>query len=109
MDWFAAIPGIEDLETAEDFFDFFRVSYESSVVRSKHLHLMHYFHQQIEQLTDTAATASMAARFSLARHVLQQSYQAFLDETVQQQSTLRVFVKQRPSFVPLTDLQGVRW
>ncbi len=52
MDWFTSLDGIEELESAEAFLDFFGIPYEAAQVRSKRLHIMHHFNQQIKVMHD---------------------------------------------------------
>jgi nitrogenase-stabilizing/protective protein len=39
MDWFTSLDGVEELESAEAFLDFFGIPYEAVQVRSKRLHI----------------------------------------------------------------------
>lgn len=107
MNWLLTLSGIDELETAEDFFDFFHVPYDASQLRSKHLHVMHAFHQRVDQLASMAKTASEPARFAMAKRELQQSYHLFAHQTVNAHSTLGIYERQRPSFIPLTAMQEV--
>lgn len=49
MDWFTSLDGVDELETTEAFLDYFGISYEPLQVRSKRLHIMHHFNQQIKK------------------------------------------------------------
>lgn len=108
MNWLLSLSGIEELETAEDFFRFFNIPYDMAQLQSKHLHIMHLFHQRVLPLASMAETASDAARFAMAKRVLQQCYAQFAHQPVKTHSSLGIYERQRPSFIPLSTLQKVR-
>ena len=106
MDWFTSLDGIEELESAEAFLDFFGIPYEAAQVRSKRLHIMHHFNQQIKKAkADRCLTEQ--DRFLLARTLLADSYQAFHHHEVKEHSTLGVYSRLTPSFVGFAQLQEV--
>lgn len=107
MNWLLSLPGIDELETAEDFFRFFNIPYEMAQLQSKHLHIMHLFHQRIVPLALMAETASEAARFAMAKRELQQCYTQFAHQMVKTHSSLGIYERQRPSFIPFSALQKV--
>ena len=41
MDWFTSLPDIDELETAEEFLEYFDVPFEAAQVRVSRLHIMH--------------------------------------------------------------------
>ena len=47
MQWFYQIPGVDELESAESFFDFFSVPYEPAVLRSRCLLVLKAFHHKL--------------------------------------------------------------
>jgi nitrogenase-stabilizing/protective protein len=106
MDWFTSLDGVEELESAEAFFDYFGVPYETVQVRSKRLHIMHHFNQQIKN-ADSARCANEQDRFLLAKTLLAESYRTFDHQDVKEHSTLGVYSRLTPSFVAFTQLQEV--
>ncbi len=46
MEWFLALDGVDELESAEDFLNHFSVEYQPEKVRVIRLHLMHRGLQQ---------------------------------------------------------------
>jgi nitrogenase-stabilizing/protective protein len=106
MDWFTSLDGVDELESAEAFLDFFGIPYEAAQVRSKRLHIMHHFNQQIKKAkTDRCLTEQ--DRFLLAKTLLTDSYQTFHHQEVKEHSTLGVYSRLTPSFVTFAQLQEV--
>ncbi len=120
MEWFNAIPGIDEIDTAEGFFDFFALPYDPSVIVAKRMHIMGDFHQRLAAIISVpladlpAGEAGEAARnqayWSLARHLLGLSYDHFLQGTLAAQSGLAVYQRNagRRFFTPLSALSEVR-
>ena len=46
MEWFYQIPGVDELDTAESFFEFFSVPYDPLVLRHCCLPVLREFHQR---------------------------------------------------------------
>ncbi len=106
MDWFTSLDGVDELETTEAFLDHFGISYEPLQVRSKRLHIMHHFNQQIKKAkADRCLTEQ--DRFLLAKTLLTDSYLAFHHQEVKEHSTLGVYSRLTPSFVTFSQLQEV--
>lgn len=106
MDWFTSLDGVDELETAEAFLDYFGIPYEAAQVRSKRLHIMHHFNQKIKT-AKVDRCLNEQDRFLLAKTLLADSYQAFHHQDVKEHSTLGVYSRLTPSFVALTQLQEV--
>lgn len=117
MEWFNALPGVDELENAEDFFAYFELACDPAVIRARRLHIMHDFHQRLAgvislPLTDIAPGEAGELRrhkayWQLARRLLSQSYQRFVAGEVASQSGLSVYRRHQPSFTPLSDLTEV--
>ncbi len=118
MEWFNTLPGIDDIDTAEGFFDFFQLPYEQSVIRAKRLHIMHDFHRRLAGIIslpladapegEAGEPARIQARWSLARHLLGESYHHFLQGTLAAQSGLSVYQRDKRCFTPWSALTEVR-
>lgn len=105
MEWLESLAGIEELESAEAFLDYFGVAYDPAQVRISRLHIMHRFHQA---LCGAAAPEELPGRHALAARLLAEAYQAFAGIPVREQSSLRVYQRLEPQFVPLSALREVR-
>ena len=106
MDWFTSLDGIEELESAEAFLDFFGIPYEAAQVRSKRLHIMHHFNQQIKN-ANSERCMNEQDRFLLAKTLLAESYRNCHHQDVKSNSTLGVYNRLTPSFVAMSKLQEV--
>jgi len=77
MEWFYQIPGVDELESAESFFDFFSVPYESQALRNRCLPVLTAFHRKLH---DNVPLRNLLeddprAPWLLARRLLVESYQ----------------------------------
>jgi nitrogenase-stabilizing/protective protein len=106
MDWFTSLDGVDELESAEAFLDFFGIPYEAAQVRSKRLHIMHHFNQQIKN-ANSERCMNEQDRFLLAKTLLAESYRNFHHQDVKSNSTLGVYNRLAPSFVAMSKLQEV--
>lgn len=107
MDWFTALEGVDELETAEDFLDFFEIEYDPEQVRINRLHIMHRFNQKLTQAS-TERCVSANDRYLLAQSLLGECYATFHKQEARLHSSMNVYKRLEPSFVPLSQLQGVR-
>ncbi|WP_213992190.1 nitrogenase-stabilizing/protective protein NifW [Sodalis sp. dw_96] len=120
MEWFNAIPGIDEIDTAESFFDFFELPYDPSVIVAKRMHIMGDFHQRLAAIIsvplenipegEAGVTARDKAHWTLARHLLGLSYDHFLQGTLATQSGLAVYQRNNNKryFIPLSSLTEVQ-
>ncbi|TKI03469.1 nitrogenase-stabilizing/protective protein NifW [Martelella alba] len=77
MEWFYQIPGVEGLDSAESFFEFFAVGYEPQTLRRRCLPVLNEFHRR---LRDDVPLRNLLeddprAPWLLARRLLAESYQ----------------------------------
>ncbi len=107
MDWFTSLPDIDELETAEEFLEYFDVPFEADQVRVSRLHIMHQFHTRLQRM-NFSVTLPEADRMTLARQLLEESYQQFHHQEVRKHSSLQVYQRQEPCFIPLEQLMEVQ-
>ena len=105
MEWFMSLEGVSELESAEDFLHHFCVPHDPAQVRHLRLPLMHGFHQRLAELS--AVPPDEAGRFALAQGVLTAVYQGLAQGCVAEQSSLRVYRRLDPLFIPLSSLSEV--
>ncbi len=74
-------------------------------MRHLRLHLMHGFHQRLAELS--AIPTDEAGRFALAQSVLTAVYQGLTQGCVAEQSSLRVYRRLDPLFIPFSQLSEV--
>lgn len=96
---------LEELESAEDFLEYFAVAFDPAVVQVNRLHILQRFHDYLQQREAMMPEAGEARRTAYAR-LLQQAYQDFVDSSGPDQKVFKVFRRQavREIFVPLADL-----
>ncbi|AUV01174.1 nitrogenase-stabilizing/protective protein NifW [Phytobacter ursingii] len=77
MEWFYQIPGVDELESAESFFEFFSVPYEPAVLRSRCLLVLKAFNQKLRANVPlrNLLEDDTRAPWLLARRLLAESYQ----------------------------------
>lgn len=77
-------PELHDLESVEDFFEFYQIPYNSTIVLSRRFHILKRFREylQQEQLLDGDSTNSQV--WQKQRSFLMQSYQEAIHFSPQQ-------------------------
>lgn len=96
------IEEMADLESAEDFLDFFGVPYDPTVVTVNRLHILQRFH-------DYLRGAGKTPEFETWRGLLARAYDDFVRSTPQAEGVFRVFKRaQGIATVPLTAIGRAR-
>lgn len=99
---------IEDLESAEDFLQYFAVAYEQSVVHVNRLHILQRFHNYLQQAADSMPDDEQAKR-AVYTKLLERAYQDFVDSDAQTEKVFKVFNmgigEPLTAFVALTDIK----
>jgi nitrogenase-stabilizing/protective protein len=92
------IEQMEELESAEDFLDFFAVPYDPAVVNVNRLHILQRFH-------DYLRGAGQKPEFETWRGLLARAYDDFVHSTPQAEGVFRVFKRaQGIATVPITSI-----
>lgn len=99
---------LEELESAEDFLDFFDVGYDPGVVQVNRLHILQRFHNHLAQ-QEADLPSACEARFAFYQQLLGQAYQSFVGSSAQQEKVLKIFRRGKPGsgFVSLDSIGGV--
>ncbi len=93
-----------DLESAEDFLNYFEIPFEQRVVHVNRLHILQRFHNYLKAATMPGDVAGMRATYIAA---LSQAYQDFVNSDAQTEKVLRVYQKASgTSFFSLDQLSG---
>jgi nitrogenase-stabilizing/protective protein len=97
---------LDELESAEDFLNYFGVVFDPAVVHVNRLHILQRFHDylgKIEQEPDNAP-----ARFTLYAELLRTAYQDFVDSDARTEKVFRVFHMNEPPHaeISLNDLMS---
>lgn len=93
-----------DLESAEDFLDYFGIAYDAAVVQVNRLHILQRFHDYLAQVETMPQSAP--ARFALHQDLLQGAYQDFVQSNARAEKVFKVFKQQQPVTVGLNTLLG---
>lgn len=96
---------LEELESAEDFLDFFGLDYDASIVQVNRLHILQRFHDYLAKGGDSLPKDDDAKR-EVYRHLLARAYQDFVDSDALTEKVFKVFHSHGPqtAFVPISDL-----
>ena len=99
---------LEDLESAEDFLQYFAVPYEPSVVHVNRLHILQRFHDYLLKASDSMPEYETAKR-AVYKKLLERAYQDFVESDAQTEKVFKVFNmgigEPQTAFVPLTDIK----
>jgi nitrogenase-stabilizing/protective protein len=97
-----------DLESAEDFLQYFAVDYEQSIVHVNRLHILQRFHDYLLQASDNMPDDDLAKR-AVYKKLLERAYQDFVESDAQTEKVFKVFNmgigEPETAFVPLTDIK----
>lgn len=95
---------LEDLESAEDFLDYFGVDYDRHVVQVSRLHILQRFHDYLRYRADAGDAGYEHYRSCLAR-----AYEDFVRSDAQTEKVFRVFKRAAGiATVPLTSIRRAR-
>lgn len=97
---------LEELESAEDFLQFFELSYDQSVVHVNRLHILQRFHDYLSKSEEQIPEEETAKR-AVYKTLLQQAYSDFVESDAQTEKVFKVFKMGEPqtAFVSLGDIK----
>lgn len=99
------IEEMEELESAEDFLQYFQLDYDQTVVHVNRLHILQRFHNYLQQGADSMPEHETALR-AIYKRLLMQAYQDFVESDAQTEKVFKVFhMGEQNSFVALTDIK----
>lgn len=85
---------LDELETAEDFLDYFGVAFEPTIVHVNRLHILQRFHDYLGEVDEPPDSA--AARYRLYADLLHGAYQDFVGSDARTEKVFRVFKMREP-------------
>jgi nitrogenase-stabilizing/protective protein len=93
---------LEELESAEDFLNYFDISFDPHVVQVNRLHILQRFHNYLEQ-DENALSGNEETRHETYKRLLQKAYQDFSISDALTEKVFKVFHTQgvQEFFVPL--------
>jgi nitrogenase-stabilizing/protective protein len=97
-----------DLESAEDFLQYFGIDYNESIVHVNRLHILQRFHDYLLQASDNMPEDETQKR-AVYTKLLERAYQDFVESDAQTEKVFKVFNmgigEPETAFVPLTDIK----
>jgi nitrogenase-stabilizing/protective protein len=88
-----------ELESAEDFLEYFEVAFDPAVVQVNRLHILQRFHDYLKQATWPEDEPALRAFYT---HWLRQAYQDFVTSDARTEKVFKVFHNNpHEVFVPL--------
>ena len=97
---------MEEMESAEDFLQYFQLEYEPSVVHVNRLHILQRFHDYLQKAGDEMPENEQAKRAVYSK-LLMRAYQDFVESDAQTEKVFKVFSMGEPqtAFVSLGDIK----
>jgi len=108
MDELTLDEAMEDMESAEDFLNYFGVAYEPSVVHVNRLHILQRFHDYIAKAEPLPEDEAL--RRALYTDLLEQAYEDFVMSDALTEKVFKVFHMHEPqtAFVPLSSISVMK-
>ena len=96
---------LENLESAEEFLDYFELEYDASIVQVNRLHILQRFHDYLTK-GENAFPEDEAAKREVYKQLLTRAYQDFVESDALTEKVFKVFHMHEPqtTFVPVGDL-----
>ncbi|MEH2201932.1 nitrogenase-stabilizing/protective protein NifW [Nostoc sp.] len=98
------IDELKKLVDAEEFFQFFNMSYDVEVVNVNRLHILKKFSQYIQEIDNKSPDLSQEERLNQYSLALQKAYQVFIESTPHEQKLFKVFNDKPKNVVTLTEI-----
>lgn len=97
---------IEELESAEDFMQYFELEYDQRVVHVNRLHILQRFHDYLDKGGQSMPDDDDAKR-QVYKQLLARAYQDFVESDAQTEKVFKVFKMGEPQtvFISLGDIQ----
>lgn len=99
---------LEELQSAEDFLQFFEVTYDESIVHVNRLHILQRFHDYLQKASDSMPQDETVKR-AVYKKLLERAYHDFVKSDAQTEKVFKVFNsgigEPQTAFVPLTDIK----
>lgn len=97
---------IEELESAEEFLQYFELDYSPSIVHVNRLHILQRFHDYLKKGAETMPVDEISKR-QVFKSLLARAYEDFVDSDAQTEKVFKVFKMSEPQtvFISLGDIQ----
>jgi nitrogenase-stabilizing/protective protein len=97
---------IEDMESAEDFLQYFELEYDATVVHVNRLHILQRFHDYLSKGGENIPEDETSKR-AVYRQLLARAYHDFVESDAQTEKVFKVFKMGEPQtvFISLGDIK----
>lgn len=97
---------MEDLESAEDFMQYFELDYDPAIVHVNRLHILQRFHDYLDKGKDQLPADEESKR-QVYKQLLARAYLDFVESDAQTEKVFKVFKMTEPQtvFVSLGDIK----
>ena len=94
---------LEELESAEDFLNYFGLEFNQSVVHVNRLHILQRYNQYLENAKASLAEINEDGQRAIYKTLLARAYQDFVESDALTEKVFKVFHMHEPqeTFVPL--------
>lgn len=97
---------LDELESAEDFLQYFELPYDTRVVHVNRLHILQRFHDYITQAGDAIPEEELPKKLIYSK-LLKQAYDDFVTSSAQDEKVFKVFkTAEGTAFVGLDQIQS---
>ena len=100
------LDALRALSSAEEFFDFFALTYDPAVLQVNRLHILKRFNQYLRSSSPVVTELPAEAQFPHCRALLLRAYQDFIRSTPAQEKVFKVFQDADGSRVGLDQLRS---
>lgn len=96
---------LQNLDSAEEFLDYFQLEYDQRVVHVNRLHILQRFHQYLADAKESLPENEEAQRL-IYQKLLARAYQDFVESDALTEKVFKVFHMHQPqtAFVPLDQI-----
>ena len=93
---------LQGLESAEEFLEYFSISYDIDVVKVNRLHILQRFHDYLSEIDGKSITSQNKQKM-LYRGLLDRAYADFVKSDAKTEKVFKVFRRQDPRevFIPI--------
>jgi nitrogenase-stabilizing/protective protein len=104
MDELTLDEAMEDLESAEDFLNYFSIAFDPGVVHVNRLHILQRFHDYLAKAGELSSDEDESKRRAVYTQLLEQAYGDFVSSDALTEKVFKVFHMHEPqtTFVPIT-------
>ncbi len=97
---------LEELQSAEDFLEFFSIDYDQNIVHVNRLHILQRFHDYISQIGDLPEDED--ALHKIYANSLKRAYEDFINSNALTEKVFKVFHlhKRQNIFIPISDIRS---